>query len=102
MGVQASTSFNLSKKWEIFGQATYGKGIGQYLNDISNLNVDIVPNPEKEGKMQALPMLGWFAGAQYNICPKIFVSAHTVCPDYILRMVIPNDQPAVIATDSIS
>ena len=24
--------------------------------------------------MQALPMLGWFAGAQYNICPKVFVS----------------------------
>lgn len=73
-GVQASTSFNLSKKLEIFGQATYGKGIAQYLNDLSNLNVDIVPNPEKEGKMQALPMMGWFAGAQYNITPDVYVS----------------------------
>lgn len=58
-GVQASTTFNVGKKWQVFGQATYGKGIGQYLNDISNLNVDIVPDPDKEGKMQALPMLGW-------------------------------------------
>ncbi|WP_291528358.1 DcaP family trimeric outer membrane transporter [Bacteroides sp. UBA939] len=73
-GVQASTSLSFGKRWEFFGQATYGKGIAQYLNDISNLNVDIVPNPEKEGKMQALPMLGWFAGMQYNISPTLFAS----------------------------
>lgn len=74
-GVQASTTFNVGKKWQVFGQATYGKGIGQYLNDISNLNVDIVPDPNKEGKMQALPMLGWYAGLQYNVCPKVFLSS---------------------------
>ena len=74
-GVQASTTFNVGKKWQVFGQATYGKGIGQYLNDISNLNVDIVPDPDKEGKMQALPMLGWYAGLQYNVCPKVFLSS---------------------------
>ena len=74
-GIQASTTFNVGKKWQVFGQATYGKGIGQYLNDISNLNVDIVPDPNKEGKMQALPMLGWYAGLQYNVCPKVFLSS---------------------------
>lgn len=78
----------------IFGQATYGKGIGQYLNDISNLNVDIVPNPEKEGKMQALPMLGWFAGAQYNICPKIFVSGTYSMSRLYSENGYPNDQPS--------
>ena len=31
-GIQASTTFNLGKQWQVFGQATYGKGIGQYLN----------------------------------------------------------------------
>lgn len=74
-GVQASATFNLGRQWQVFGQATYGKGIGQYLNDISNLNVDIVPNPDNEGKMQALPMLGWYAGLQYNISPKVFLSS---------------------------
>ena len=58
----------------MFGQFNYGKGIGSYLNDLSNLNVDIVPDPDNEGKMQVLPMLGWYAGLQYNICPNIFVS----------------------------
>ena len=74
-GIQASTTFNLGKQWQVFGQATYGKGIGQYLNDLSNLNVDIVPNPDEAGKMQALPMLGWYAGLQYNISPKVFLSS---------------------------
>lgn len=73
-GLQASTTFTLGKKWQFYGQATYGKGIGEYLNDLSNLNVDLVPDPENAGKMQALPMMGWFAGVQYNICPQIFLS----------------------------
>lgn len=74
-GTFVATTFNLGKKVQFFGQATYGKGIGQYLNDLSNLNVDIVPDPEKEGTMQVLPMMGWYAGLQYNICPKVFVSS---------------------------
>ena len=74
-GAFVSSTFNLSKKLQFFGQASYGKGIGQFLNDLSNLNVDIVPDPVKEGAMQVLPMMGWYAGLQYNICPKIFVSS---------------------------
>ena len=73
-GLQASTTFTLGKKWQAYGQLNYGKGIAQYLTDLSTLNVDIVPNPEKNDRMQALPMLGWYAGLQYNLCPSIFLS----------------------------
>lgn len=73
-GLQASTTFSITPKVQIFGQANYGKGIGQYLTDFSVLNVDIVPNPEKPGRMQALPMLGWYAGLQYNLTKNVFVS----------------------------
>lgn len=74
-GVLASASYNLTKKLQIYGQGVYGKGIGQFLNDISMLNVDIVPNPEQAGKMQVLPMLGWFGGLQYNFTQNLFVSS---------------------------
>lgn len=74
-GTFVATTFNLGKKFQFYGQATYGKGIGSYLNDLSNLNVDLVPDPEKEGTMQVLPMMGWYAGLQYNICPKVFISS---------------------------
>lgn len=73
-GLQASTTFTVTPKWQVYGQINYGKGIAQYLTDLSNLNVDIVPDPENNGKMQALPMLGWYAGLQYNICKNVFVS----------------------------
>lgn len=93
-GVQASTTFNLGKKWQVFGQANYGKGIAQYLNDLSNLNVDIVPNPEKDGKMQALPMLGWYAGLQYNITPKVFVSSTYSMSRLYSENGFPNNEPS--------
>lgn len=73
-GTFVSTTFNVGKKIQAFGQATYGRGIGQYLNDLSNLNVDIVPDPAKSGTMEVLPMMGWYAGLQYTFCPKMFVS----------------------------
>ena len=34
-GLQASTTFNITKKLQAFGQFNYGKGIGSYLNDLS-------------------------------------------------------------------
>lgn len=74
-GVMASTVFNPAEKWQFLGQITYGHGIGQFMNDLSNLNVDLVPNPKDPGKMQALPMLGWYAGLRYNITPQLFISS---------------------------
>lgn len=72
-GVQASTTFALGPV-NLFGQFTYGKGIGEYFNDLGELNVDLVEDPKNENKLQALPMMGWYAGAQYNISPTLFVS----------------------------
>jgi len=71
----------------------YGRGIGQYLNDLSNLNVDIVPNPEKEGRMQTLPMLGWFAGLQYNISKDVFVSGTYSLSRLYSEHTYPSDVP---------
>ena len=92
-GLQASTSFNVTPKWQVYGQVNYGKGIGQYLNDLSNLNVDIVPNPEKEGRMQTLPMLGWFAGLQYNISKNVFVSGTYSLSRLYSEHTHPSDEP---------
>ncbi len=58
-GVLLSTTFNLCSKVQVYGQGVYGRGISQYMNDLSNLNVDIVPDP----------------GLQYNITPNVFVSS---------------------------
>lgn len=72
-GVQASATCALGPV-NLFGQFTYGKGIGEYFNDLGELNVDLVEDPSNENKLQALPMMGWYAGIQYNISPTLFVS----------------------------
>ncbi len=51
---------------ELLRSATYVRGISQFLNDIHNLDVDLVPDREAKGKMQVLPMMGWYAGLQYK------------------------------------
>ena len=73
-GIQASSTFSIGKSAKFYGQFTYGKGIGQYMNDLGELNVDLVSDINNENKLQALPMMGWFAGLQYNITPTLFVS----------------------------
>ena len=45
------------------------------MKDISNLNVDIVPLADESGRMQVLPMKGWYAGLQYNFSKRVFASA---------------------------
>lgn len=94
-GLQASTTFTLGKKWQAYGQVSYGKGIGQYLTDLSTLNVDLVPNPEKDDRMQALPMLGWYAGLQYNICPSVFVSGTYSLSRLYSENGYPSDEPDI-------
>lgn len=73
-GVQASSTFSIGNAMRFYGQFTYGKGIGQYLNDLGELNVDLVPDGDNAKRLQALPMMGWFAGLQYNLTPTLFVS----------------------------
>ena len=45
------------------------------FNDISNVGVDIVPNPGDPNRMVMLLTDGWYAGLQYNFTPKLFASA---------------------------
>ena len=74
-GAQLSSTINITQNLDFLGQINYGKGIGLMINDLSNLDVDLVPDPDNPSKMQALPMLGWYAGLQYNFNPNVYVSS---------------------------
>lgn len=73
-GAQVSGLWTVHHKLSFYYQFIYGKGIATYLNDLSNLNSDLVPNPEKPGYLQALPMWGGYAGVQYNFTKDVFAS----------------------------
>ena len=55
---------------QLFGHIAYGKGIGQYVNDLSGNGYDLVFNTAS-GKMEAPGMLGWTAGVYVNATSKL-------------------------------
>lgn len=72
-GVQASMLGTMGK-FQLKGQFTMGKGIGSYINDISNVGVDLVPARE-DGKMTMLRADAWYVGLQYNASSRFFATA---------------------------
>lgn len=56
-------------------QATYGKGIGSFIQDLAGIPVSYVPKDSHPGYMTPSPMMGWLAGVTYDINPKWQVNA---------------------------
>jgi opacity protein-like surface antigen len=73
-GVQASLLATMAG-FQLKGQFTIGEGIGSLVNNISNIGVDIVPDPESPGKAMLLRSESWYAGLQYNFTKNFMVSA---------------------------
>lgn len=73
-GAQASL---LATMWnfQLKGQFTIGEGIGSLVNNISNVGVDLVPDPKAPGKAMLLRNESWYAGLQYNCTKNFMVSA---------------------------
>ena len=57
-----------------FGHVSYGKGISQFINDISGQGLDMVPDTEA-GKLKPVPSMTWTAGTYVNFTPKCFATA---------------------------
>ena len=72
-GAQASLLTTMGG-FQIKGQFTIGEGIGSMVNNISNVGVDIVPDPENPGKGLLLQSESWYAGLQYNFGKKFLAS----------------------------
>lgn len=51
-------------------QATYGKGIGNYIQDLAGMPISFVPKDDHPGEMTPTPMMGWCAGISYDINSK--------------------------------
>lgn len=73
-GAQASALVTIGD-FQLSGQYTIGEGIGTLINDVSNLGIDLVPTPGKQGTMMRPLTDAWFASVHYNINPMMFVSA---------------------------
>lgn len=71
-GVQFSAVSKIVGGLGIFGHYTYGKGIATYINDLSGLGYDLIP--DGNGKLRAPGSAGWTAGMQYDFTSNFFMS----------------------------
>lgn len=72
-GVQASMLATIGPV-QLSGQYTVGEGIGSLVNNISNVGVDVVPDPTSPGKAMMLTSESWYAAVRYNFSKRFFAS----------------------------
>lgn len=74
-GTMLSGNFSFYSPLTFNFQAVYGKGIGNYLQDIAGRPLSFTPSNDNLGKMVANPMMGLVFGASYNVTPKLQFNA---------------------------
>lgn len=81
-GIQLSGQAEVFPNATIYYDGVYGKGIGNYINDLSGAGYDLISSGTN-GKMKAPGMAGFALGMQYNITSRFFVSgAYSQCRLY--------------------
>lgn len=71
-GLQLTGNFNICNKLIGYYQATYGKGITNYFEDLTGLGLDMVPVYNNPGELQTTKAWGGYLGLQYNWSSKVY------------------------------
>ena len=71
-GVSLTGNIDITKKAQIYFQGLYGKGIGNYVQDLSIDELNVTPVSNQPGQLAALPVYSYFGALQYNFNPKLF------------------------------
>lgn len=73
-GVKLSGSTPVTPLFTAYYQAAYGKGIASYFQDLSGMNLDLMPDAGIPGKLSPTEAWGGYAALQCNISPKVFAT----------------------------
>lgn len=73
LGAQISGSLRAAKNISFYSQAIYGKGVARYINDLSLLNLDLVP-ANSNSAQQSVQMYGISVGAKATLNENLFLS----------------------------
>lgn len=77
---QLGWGVKISGKTPIYGglsayyQGVYGKGVAGYINDISALGLDLVPNLDKAGRLETVGAWGAYGTLRYDFSPKVYMN----------------------------
>jgi DcaP outer membrane protein len=65
-GISASGNIKLTKKISLMSQYIYGKGIAKFIQDISGRGMDLVPENNNSGKLEAIECWGIYGALQFD------------------------------------
>lgn len=71
-GIQLTGNFNVANKLIGYYQATWGKGMTSYFEDVTGMGYDMVPCATDPGKLQTVKAWGGYLGLQYNWSSKVY------------------------------
>lgn len=77
---QLSGLVTVKEKLVFYYQFAYGSGLTPYIQDVSGLKLDFLPNnitdlsDKKAGKLDHVKSMSYYAGLQYNFNPRTFMS----------------------------
>lgn len=71
-GVQLSSTFKVIAPLNIYAIASYGAGHGSYTGDLSVKAYDLIPDPDRQGRMYAPSALSLTFGAKYNFLDNLY------------------------------
>lgn len=77
---QLSGLVTVKEKLVFYYQLAYGSGITTYIQDVSGLKLDFMPNNiidhqnKKAGELDKVKSMAYYAGLQYNFNPRTFIS----------------------------
>ncbi len=74
-GIHLSSVGDIVGGLSYFGHVAYGKGIAQYINDLSGNGYDLVPT-STPGELHAPDALAWTGGLAYHFTPKFFMTVN--------------------------
>lgn len=87
-GIKGTGSTPIYDGLKAYYQCLYGKGIANCIQDLTGHGMDLMPDPDNSGRLEAVKAWSGFAGLQYNFTPKLFVTAvyshvRTYADDYV-------------------
>ncbi|MDE6490437.1 MAG: porin, partial [Muribaculaceae bacterium] len=74
-GVKASGSAAVAERLRAFYEYSYGKGISNYIQDMNEAGLDMVPDAGCRGRLNTIAAWGMHAGLQYTFSKRLFVSS---------------------------
>lgn len=74
-GVMLSGNASPSDNFIFYYQLAYGRGIGNYLQDIAGKPISFIPDDGRPGHMKASPMMGINGGVTFNATKKLQFNA---------------------------